>query len=344
MSSINFKLNWAMTPLSNIFIEEYMNMPNYPVYSLVYIYALKKAVGGESISNEQIAEHFQIMESEVAKIWHYWENAGLLKQGEAEDGISLEFLTPNSKLIRPDLQKIVEQPKLKRENKPVYDPAEINRIRNQDTNIAELLSSAENLLKKPLSANDISTIVSFYDWLGLPIEVIYVLLCYCGNNGKGTRYMEKVAIDWADKGINDQEAAEDYLNLYVGQYRKIMRYYGITDRNPAENEQNYMSSWLRKLNMPLDLIKEACSRTIQNTGKASFAYTNKILNDWHNAGIESMGQVKQLDKEYTKKAEEKKAAKKQQAPAKNGTFNNYEQRSYDDAMLDSFINSGLDDF
>lgn len=344
MSSINFKLNWAMTPLSNIFIEEYMNMPNYPVYSLVYIYALKKAVGGESISNEQIAEHFQIMESEVAKIWHYWENAGLLKQGEAEDGISLEFLTPNSKLIRPDLQKIVEQPKLKRENKPVYDPAEINRIRNQDTNIAELLSSAENLLKKPLSANDISTIVSFYDWLGLPIEVIYVLLCYCGNNGKGTRYMEKVAIDWADKGINDQEAAEDYLNLYVGQYRKIMRYYGITDRNPAENEQNYMSSWLRKLNMPLDLIKEACSRTIQNTGKASFAYTNKILNDWHNAGIESMGQVKQLDKEYTKKAEEKKAAKKQQTPAKNGTFNNYEQRSYDDAMLDSFINSGLDDF
>ncbi len=343
MSSINFKLNWAMTPLSNIFIEEYMNMPNYPVYSLVYIYALKKAVGGESISNEQIAEHFQIMESEVSKIWNYWENAGLLKQGEAEDGISLEFLTPNSKLIRPDLQKIVEQPKLKRENKPVYDPAEINRIRNQDTNIAELLSSAENLLKKPLSSNDVSTIVSFYDWLGLPIDVIYVLLCYCGNNGKGTRYMEKVAIDWADKGISDQESAEDYLNLYISQYRKIMRYYGITDRNPSENEQNYMSSWLRKLNMPLDIIKEACSRTIQNTGKASFAYTNKILNDWHNAGIESMGQVKQLDKEYAKKAEEKKTVKKQQSPAKNGTFNNYEQRSYDDDMLDSFINSGLED-
>ena len=124
MSSINFSLNWAMTPLSNIFIEEYMTMPNYPVYSLVYIYALKKAVAGESITNEQLAEHFQIMESEVTKIWQYWENAGLLKQETADGVLKLEFLTPNSKLIKPDMQKITEYPKLKRENKPVYDPAE----------------------------------------------------------------------------------------------------------------------------------------------------------------------------------------------------------------------------
>ena len=167
MSSINFKLNWAVTPVSNIFIEEYMTMPNYPVYSLVYIYALKKAIAGESITNEQIAEHFRIMESEVTKIWNYWENAGLLKQNQSQSELELEFLTPDSRLIKPDLQKIVEHPKLRRENKPVYDPAEINRIRGHDKQIGELLSTAEGLLKKPLSANDISTIVSFYDWLGL---------------------------------------------------------------------------------------------------------------------------------------------------------------------------------
>ena len=139
MSSINFKLNWATTPVSNIFIEEYMTMPNYPVYSLVYIYALKKAIFGDSITNESVAEHFSIMESEVLKIWNYWENAGLLKQESSGDSLVLEFLTPNSKLIKPDLQKIVERPKLKRENKPVYAPAEIERIREKDEQISQIL-------------------------------------------------------------------------------------------------------------------------------------------------------------------------------------------------------------
>ena len=342
MNSINFKLNWAVTPLSNIFIEEYMTMPNYPVYSLVYIYALKKAIFGDSITNAAIAEHFQIMESEVGKIWQYWENAGLLKQEQTENGLNLEFLTPNSKLIKPDLQKIVEHPKLKRENKPVYDPAEIDRIRQRDDQISELLKTAEMLLKKPLSANDISTIVSFYDWLGLPIDVIYVLLSYCGGQGKSTRYMEKVAVDWADKGISDQDAAEDYLNLYVNQYKKIMRFYGISDRSPSEEEQGYMSSWLKKLNMPLDIIKEACSRTIKNTGKASFAYTNTILNDWHNAGVQSLGRIKQLDEEYAKKTVKNKAAGKsaQQVAAPS---DNYEKRRYDKDFLENVIKQKRDE-
>lgn len=335
MSSINFKLNWAVTPVSNIFIEEYMTMPNYPVYSLVYIYALKKAIFGDAITNESIAEHFQIMESEVLKIWQYWENAGLLKQEKTDDGISLEFLTPDSRLIKPDLQKIVERPKLKRENKPVYDPAEIERIREQDEQMSELLKNAEMLLKKPLSVNDISTIVSFYDWLGLPVDVIYVLLSYCGRQGKSTRYMERVAVEWSDKGISDQDAAEDYLNLFLNQYKKIMRYYGINDRLPSEEEQNYMSSWLRKLNMPLEIIKEACSRTIKNTGKASFAYTNTILNDWYNAGVQSMGQVKQLDEEYAKKAGKKNAAR--DASRRSEPSDDYEKRRYDKEYLEQVI-------
>ena len=93
----------------------------------------------------------------------------------------------------------------------------------------------------------------------------------------------------------------------------------------------------------LELIKEACSRTIQNTGKASFAYTNKILNDWHNAGVESMGQVKELDKEYSLKAEQKSKAKTQKSTRNPDGFTNYEQRSYDSDLLNAIVNSGLDD-
>lgn len=332
MSSINFSLNWSLTPLSNIFIEEYMTMPNYPVYSLVYIYALKKATSGEQITNAEIAEHFQIMESEVSKIWNYWENSGLIKLSGSGDDLGIEFLTPNSKLIKPAFQKAVEVPKLRRENKPIYNPEDIKKISEQDEEISKLLTTAEKLLNKPLSPNDINTIVSFYDWLGLPIEVIYVLLSYCGVHGKGMRYMEKTAIDWADKGINDQDAAEDYLNIFLNEYKKIMRYYGISDRSPSEDEQKFMSSWVKTLNMPLEIIKEACTRTLNNTGKASFAYTNTILNNWYNAGVRSIEQIKKLDEEYnSRKAGEKPSVKK--PSPKSGS--DFDQRSYDDETLEN---------
>ena len=156
----------------------------------------------------------------------------------------------------------------------------------------------------------------------------------------GMRYMEKVAMDWADKGIFDQESAEDYLNLNVNQYRKIMRYFGITGRNPSEEEQGFMSSWLRKLEMPLDIIKEACNRTVNNTGKASFSYANTILNDWHNAGVKTLAQVKQLDEEYRQK--KKKTQKKNEQSGAN-TFNNYDKRVYDSDLLTQIINSKFEE-
>ncbi len=334
MSSINFSLNWAMTPISSIFIEEYMTMPNYPVYSLVYIYALKKAVSGEALTNESIAEHFQIMESEVTKIWKYWETAGLIKLRTSGDQLNIEFLTPNSKLIKPAMQQTTEVPKLRRENKPVYNPEDIRKLSEQDDELSGLLAAAQTLLNKPLSLNDVNTIVGFCDksYLGLPSEVIYVLLSYCGSHNKGIRYMEKVALDWFDKGINDQDSAEDYLNMFLNEYKKIMRYYGISDRSPSESEQAFMSSWVKKLNMPLEIIKEACKRTIDNTGKASFPYTNTILNNWYNAGVKNIDDIKSLDAKHSSTKPQQSTTKKQTARP------NFDQREYDKETLENAFN------
>ena len=43
-----------------------------------------------------------------------------------------------------------------------------------------------------LSQQDMSLLFSFYDWLGLPMEVIELLLSYCTASGHtGMRYIEK---------------------------------------------------------------------------------------------------------------------------------------------------------
>ena len=335
MSSIDLKLNWAFTSVSDIFIEEYMTRPNYPVYSLVYIYALKKAARGEELTNKSVAEKFELMESEVAKIWQYWEENGLMKQ---HDDNSIEFIMPKTRETQAEKpaaqpQKTEDMPTVfTLEKKPSYTPEDIKKLSEKDEQIPMLLGAAEKLLNKPLSANGANTIVGFYDWLGLPVEVIYVLLSYCGKHRKSMRYMETTAMDWSKKSINTVDAAEDYLNIFLNEYKKIMRAYGVNDRSPSEEEQEYMSSWVKRLKMPMALIKEACVRTVNNTGKVSFAYTNSILINWHDMNVTTLDGVRELDEEHKKNT----APKPKSKPQKQKT-GDYEQRSYDENTLEDIF-------
>ncbi|MBQ6553599.1 MAG: DnaD domain protein, partial [Firmicutes bacterium] len=105
------------------------------------------------------------------------------------------------------------------------------------------------------------------------------------------------------------------------------------DRAASEEEQDYMSSWVKRLKMPMELIKEACVRTVNQTGKASFAYTNGILVKWYDAGVTTPAQVKELDEEHKKSS----APKPKPAPKKTTKANDYEQRSYDESTLEEIF-------
>ena len=77
--------------------------------------------------------------------------------------------------------------------------------------------------------------------------------------------------------------------------------------------------------------------TSARTGKASFAYADKILASWKAAGAKSLADVEGLDKAYAaKKAQntptEQPAA--QTTPKKQNRFINYTQSEWDFAELE----------
>lgn len=41
-----------------------------------------------------------------------------------------------------------------------------------------------------------------------------------------------------------------------------------------------MDTWLKTYGFSMEIIQEACSRTVLQTGQASFQYTDKILEGW----------------------------------------------------------------
>lgn len=77
----------------------------------------------------------------------------------------------------------------------------------------EILKMFEQRLGKLLSPVEISAILYMVNDLKLSSEVISLILNYVLGKGiKNIRYIERIAIDWSDRGINTAEKAGNILN------------------------------------------------------------------------------------------------------------------------------------
>jgi len=141
-----------------------------------------------------------------------------------------------------------------------------------------------------------------------------------------------VAQDWKEKGIASEEAAVEYIHMQENEFTDIMKAMGRSGYSPTKTDEKYFLKWLKELQMPMEIILEACARTIESTGKASLRYTDKILENWKAQGVRTKENIEYLDKVFREK---KEAGKAQNTPASAGKkewknrFVNFPQRQWD---------------
>ena len=142
-------------------------------------------------------------------------------------------------------------------------------------------------------------------------------------------YMNKVALNWKESGISSLQEAKDSTNIHSQSYYAIMKVFGISGRNLTERETAFINKWTSSYGFSLDIIREACERTIRNTGKVNFEYADSILGSWSKKGIRQLDDIARLDEAFasTKQA---KVASAPAARTKTNRFHNFEQRQYDD--------------
>lgn len=330
MSNISLKMKEKLsyTPVSNIFIDDYMISAN-PIFVTIYLYTLKKCTSGESTSTQEIAEKFKILESDVINAWDYWSKQNIINVNN-ENEIEFLEIKPKSKEQQYDKKDNTNIKKLIDEI-PKYSIKELEIYQEKSNEVRELFSIAQNILGKLFTYNDLSTVFGFYDWLRMPIDVIELLLTYCASNGHcSMRYIEKVAIDWADRGINTIEKADEFIKLYNIQYKEIMKALGIASRQPIESEEKYMNTWLNEYKMPIDIIKKACNKAVIATGKPNFKYAHKILKSWNEKNIRTIKDIEKEENDYNNKP---KTSNKNNY-VKLNRFVNYEQREWDFEKLE----------
>ena len=287
-----------------------------------------------SFSLEQMADRLLCTERDILRALKYWAKQELLVLDFTDSdklcGIALlspDKHTENASSVSASaaVEPSVPTGKASSDKKQELTPERIRELK-QNEEIIQILYIAEQYLGKTLSPTESQKLLFFYDGLGLSADLIEYLLEYCvSHNHKSIRYIEKVAIAWAEEGITTVEQAKRSNSRYNKEYFTILKALGITNRNPVETEITLMDTWLKTYCFSMEIIQEACNRTVLQTGQASFQYTDKILEGWKKKEVKTLDDIRSLDDEHQKRRLSKKAAsRKPAAPASNNRFNNFE--------------------
>lgn len=315
------------TVLSNIFIDHYMPEAN-GEFVKVYIYLVRTISSAPvSFTLEQMADHLLCTERDILRALKYWNKTGLLALNyDAEKQLNgIELLSANSPAVNTTAPVSQANPK----GGSSLSPGRIRELKKNEE-IVQLLYIAEQYLGKTLTSTEMQKILYFYDELKLSSILIEYLIEYCvSKNHRSIRYMEATALAWAKEGITTVEEAKASVSLYKKEYFSILKYLGISGRNPVENEIHMMDLWLNTYGFTLELIKEACNRTVLKTGQPSFQYADHILQDWKKHEVHSLDDVTALDQQHKKSRTEKSVSKPSKPAAATNRFNNFQQREYD---------------
>lgn len=212
---------------------------------------------------------------------------------------------------------------------------------SEDEEFTALLYAVQQYLGKTFSQIECEKFAYFYDGLHMTGELLEYLAEYCAGGGHTSiRYIEKVALNWYQLGITSREDAKDYTIRYSRDVSAVMKAFGITGRNPAAAEQEYMKKWFKEYGFDHKLVSEACGRTIRATGTASFPYADKILSDWKEKGVKALCDVEELDKKRQTETRRKSGGDGGGTPKKaagTNRFKNFDERAnhYEDYVWES---------
>lgn len=274
----------------------------------------------------ELAQNLNLDKSDVIDALNYWIEAKILRS---------ENQTENSDEAEP---KVIEMPSSTTtalvtakpcEILPAKKPtrAEVAARGQESAELKFLFKEVQAKFGRMITQSEAASLVYMHDYNGLPIEVILMMVeVMHKNGGKGMKYLEKMAIDWAENGIDCISKAEKYiikLNLHKKAWGQVCKAFGIDSRKPSKKEADFSNIWVHEWNFDVKMLKFAYDICVDSTGKLSLPYINKILQSWQQKGVKCI-----TDAENASKSGKKKSA-------------NFSEKSYDIDKLQSDLESGL---
>ena len=213
---------------------------------------------------EHVARDAGVSEARADAALDYWREAGILTEG-----------TEAKKVLRPSDELI-----------PMRGEETAEIIRRRD--LAGAIDEAQKLLGKTFNTTELKTFAELVEQLQVEPAYILTLISWCKRRGKGTLYYVRgTAVSLVSEGVETLSQLEEYIShreaaeSEIGQIRKM---FGIGERALTKTEEKRFTAWLSDDKFPVEVIGIAYDITVNNTGKVSLAYIDKLIKVWRDAG------------------------------------------------------------
>ncbi|MBQ6829992.1 MAG: DnaD domain protein [Clostridia bacterium] len=224
-------------------------------------------------------------EADCLDAMRYWVSAGLL----CENGVvpaspaapSLPSApTPRPRAVKPQMKEVVATQK-------------------RSPQFAYLLDAVSARLGKPLTYGDMETLLYLHDTAALPVEIILMVVEYAAQGDHfSMRYIEKIALDWADRGITTLAAAEEHLCALERGREALVKVQTVCSLpRPLSQSANTMAlaeKWVFTWQVADDLLLAAYAVCAEQKGGFHAKYIDRVLENWRAQGIATAEQAAAL--------------------------------------------------
>lgn len=184
---------------------------------------------------------------------------------------------------------------------PEYSRADVSSVLESDASFAALLREVERKLGR-LTEPSVRRLLGLYDYLGLPADVIFLLVNHCierreAQLGPGRRptmrEIEKEGYLWARRELFTAAKADEYLKAEQNKRRSYPEYMDalrMGGRAPSPGEEKYLGAWA-EMGFPADTVAVAYDKTVLKCHDFRWPYCNGILRKWHEKGLHTPEEV-----------------------------------------------------
>ncbi len=259
-----------------------------------------------SIPQEDVRKLLGAANPDGALLYIYFKSGNPLADAGRELNLSDARLSCAAALLRQlGLWSDEKEVRVLAGERPAYSERDVLEAMDHDNSFRSLYGEIQRQLGRSLNTEELKILLGFVRYLGLSPEVISVLVCYCKDRARqrgssrnpSLRTIEKEAYAWAERGIESVEEAAAFIqaqNLRHSRLGRLMQLLQIRGRNLTAAEERYASAWL-DMGFEESALLDAYERTCLNTGGMNWAYMNKILQRWHEAGLHTAEAVKNGD-------------------------------------------------
>ncbi len=280
---------------------------------------MQENMAEKNISRQALDQLIAAHDGDVALLYLHWLQSGSLDTERAASALCRtmrEITAAEEKLRRMGLMtervSVAKPPAAPQlpldpaEELPQYPASDLTQRSREDPAFSAILAEGARVIGHNLSSNDMRVLFGIYDYLGLPAEVIFMLLSDCADQfterygtsrRPSAKAIEKLAYEWARQEILTLEQADSYIaerKERRGEIFQIKALLNIYDRALSATEEKYITSWL-DMGFHEDAIAIAYDRTLTQTSALKWPYMNKILLSWHEKGLHTAKEIEEKD-------------------------------------------------